>query len=64
MTCLEQMRREAGLEGQVQLVDAGDAGTDDDHVDVGPGWCRGVHLLRASQGAMCSPRRLSPHLPG
>ena len=32
---LEQMHREADLTGSVQLVDAGDAGTDHQHVDVG-----------------------------
>ena len=32
---LEQQRREAGLEGPVELVDTGDARADDQHVDVG-----------------------------
>ena len=34
---LEQLRREARLARAVQLVDAGDAGADDQHVDVGRG---------------------------
>ena len=33
-TGLEQPHREARLAGPVQLVDAGDAGADDEHVDV------------------------------
>jgi hypothetical protein len=38
---LDELRREARLERSVQLVDAGDAGADDEDVDVGVCACVG-----------------------
>ena len=65
---LDQLHREARLTGAVELVDAGDAGADDQHVDVGTGRCElvecgfggSISLLDTPdcsrvQPAMCTP---------
>ena len=53
---LEQQGGEPRLAGAVQLVDAGDAGADDQHVDVD---CRGVHGSSVPRGFLYRPVSLT-----
>ena len=48
---LDQLRREARLPRAVQLVDAGDAGTDDEHIDIDRG-VGGLHQIIVPTGRL------------